>query len=126
MGVFARIMEGRASEAAVPKTAMIDATCLKAHRTATSLRLGATSPLAGITHAAVLLAILLATRMRGQHWQIIAGIFFATILNHALAALVGREVAGLVESQWFRIAVALGFIAMAVILPIFKMSQIVK
>ena len=38
MGVFARIMEGLASEAAVPKTVMIDATYLKAHRTATSLR----------------------------------------------------------------------------------------
>lgn len=38
MGVFVRIMEGLASEAAVPKTVMIDATYLKAHRTATSLR----------------------------------------------------------------------------------------
>ena len=38
MGVFARIMAGLASEAAVPKTVMIDATYLKAHRTATSLR----------------------------------------------------------------------------------------
>jgi transposase len=32
-GVFARKMEGLASEAAVPKTAMIDATYFKAHRT---------------------------------------------------------------------------------------------
>jgi hypothetical protein len=38
VGVFARIIEGLASEAAVPKTVMIDATYLKAHRTATSLR----------------------------------------------------------------------------------------
>jgi hypothetical protein len=38
MGVFARVMEGLASEAAVPKTVMMDATYLKAHRTATSLR----------------------------------------------------------------------------------------
>ena len=37
-GVFARIMEGLASEAAVPKTVMIDSTYLKAHRMATSLR----------------------------------------------------------------------------------------
>jgi transposase len=37
-GVFARMMEGLASEAVVPKTVMIDATYLKAHRTATSLR----------------------------------------------------------------------------------------
>lgn len=33
-----RIMEGLASEAAEPKTIMIDATYLKAHRTASSLR----------------------------------------------------------------------------------------
>ena len=43
-GIFARMMEGLmieglASEAAVPKTVMIDATYLKAHRTASSLRL---------------------------------------------------------------------------------------
>ncbi len=37
-GIFARMMEGLAAEAAVPKTVMIDATYLKAHRTATSLR----------------------------------------------------------------------------------------
>ena len=36
--VFARIMEGLASEAAERKTIMIDATYLKAHRTASSLR----------------------------------------------------------------------------------------
>ncbi len=37
-GVFARMRDGLAAEAAVPKTGMIDATCLKAHRTAASLR----------------------------------------------------------------------------------------
>jgi transposase len=37
-GVFARMMDGLAAEAAAPKTVMIDATYLKAHRTATSLR----------------------------------------------------------------------------------------
>ena len=37
-GFFARMMDGLASEAVVPKTVMIDATYLKAHRTATSLR----------------------------------------------------------------------------------------
>ncbi len=36
--VFARMMEGPASGAPVPKTVMIDATSLKAHSTATSLR----------------------------------------------------------------------------------------
>ncbi|QUS36880.1 IS5 family transposase [Falsirhodobacter algicola] len=39
MGVFARMMEGLASEAAVRKIVMIDATYLKAYRTASSLRL---------------------------------------------------------------------------------------
>ena len=37
-GVFARMMHRLAPEAAVPTTVMIDATYLKAHRTATSLR----------------------------------------------------------------------------------------
>jgi transposase len=37
-GIFARMMKGLASQAAVPKTVMIDATYPKAHRTATSLR----------------------------------------------------------------------------------------
>ena len=38
MGVFARMMEGLAAEADAPRTVMIDATHLKAHRTASSLR----------------------------------------------------------------------------------------
>jgi transposase len=37
MGVFAPMMEGLAAEADAPKTVMIDATYLKAHRTASSL-----------------------------------------------------------------------------------------
>ena len=37
MGVFARIMEGLAAESTERKTIMIDATYLKAHRTASSL-----------------------------------------------------------------------------------------
>jgi transposase len=38
MGVFARMMEWRASEGAAQKTIMIDATYLKAHRMASSPR----------------------------------------------------------------------------------------
>lgn len=38
MGVFLRMMERLAVEGADPKTVMIDATYLKAHRTASSLR----------------------------------------------------------------------------------------
>ena len=37
MGVFTRMMEGLSSAGADRKTVMIDATCLKAHRTASSL-----------------------------------------------------------------------------------------
>ena len=38
MGLFLRMMEGLVSAEAEPKTVMIDATYLKAHRTASSLR----------------------------------------------------------------------------------------
>ena len=44
MGVFARIMEGLAAESTERKTIMIDATYLKAHRTASSLRLKTYGP----------------------------------------------------------------------------------
>lgn len=68
--------------------------------------------LAEIGDKTMLLAIVLAARLRAP-WQILAGIFVATLANHGLAALVGQEVAGLLNAPWFRIAVALGFIAMA-------------
>jgi transposase len=47
-GVFTRIMEGLVAVGAEPKTVMIDATYLKAHRTASSLRVkrGISAPLA--------------------------------------------------------------------------------
>ena len=67
--------------------------------------------LAEIGDKTMLLAIVLAARLRAPG-QILLGIFVATILNHALAALVGQEVAGLLESSGFRLAVALGFVAM--------------
>ncbi|MDX3910451.1 MAG: TMEM165/GDT1 family protein [Sphingobium sp.] len=59
-----------------------------------------------------LLAILLATRFRNPV-PIIAGILFATLANHFLAAWVGHSIAGLLESSAFRYAVAAGFIGMA-------------
>ena len=68
--------------------------------------------LAEIGDKTMLLAIVLAARLRA-HWQILAGIFVATLANHGISALAGREIAGLVDAQWFQIAVALGFIAMA-------------
>lgn len=60
----------------------------------------------------MLLAIILAARFRAP-WPIIAGIFAATIVNHALAAWAGSAISGLLDGYWFRLAVALGFIAMA-------------
>lgn len=69
--------------------------------------------LAEIGDKTQLLAILLATRFR-QPLPIVAGIFAATICNHFLAALVGHGVAGMLDSQVFRIAIALGFIAMGI------------
>ena len=68
--------------------------------------------LAEIGDKTMLLAIVLAARLRA-HWQILAGILVATLANHGLAALIGQEVAGLLDAPWFRIAVAVGFIAMA-------------
>lgn len=68
--------------------------------------------LAEIGDKTMLLAILLAARLRA-HWQILAGIFVATLANHAISAFAGSEVAGLVDAPWFRITVALGFVAMA-------------
>ena len=68
--------------------------------------------LAEIGDKTMLLAIILATRFRAP-MPIIAGIFAATIVNHALAALVGQQVAGLLDSEWFRYAIAVGFLAMA-------------
>jgi Ca2+/H+ antiporter, TMEM165/GDT1 family len=68
--------------------------------------------LAEIGDKTMLLAIVLAARLRAPA-QILAGIFAATLVNHGLSALAGREIAGLLDAQWFQIAVALGFIAMA-------------
>lgn len=60
-----------------------------------------------------LLAILLATRFR-KPWAVLAGIFVATILNHALAAGVGVVVSELLPARHLRILLALGFFATAV------------
>jgi Ca2+/H+ antiporter, TMEM165/GDT1 family len=59
-----------------------------------------------------LLAIMLASRFR-RPLPILLGIFVATLANHSLAALLGFYVAGLLAAAWFKYAVALGFIAMA-------------
>jgi len=59
-----------------------------------------------------LLAIVLATRFK-KPLPIIAGIFVATIANHFLAALVGAQVASILDGQWFRYLIAASFFAMA-------------
>jgi putative Ca2+/H+ antiporter (TMEM165/GDT1 family) len=58
-----------------------------------------------------LLAIVLATRFR-RPLPIILGILVATLANHALAAFAGQFAAGLLDGQWFRLAVAASFVAM--------------
>ncbi|MFM6852603.1 MAG: TMEM165/GDT1 family protein [Sphingopyxis sp.] len=59
-----------------------------------------------------LLAMLLATRFQ-RATPIILGIFVATIANHFLAALLGAQVASILDSLWFRYGVGISFIAMA-------------
>jgi len=68
--------------------------------------------LAEIGDKTQLLAILLTTRFK-RPWPIVAGIFFATIANHFLAALVGEQAAAFLDGKWFRYAVAVSFILMA-------------
>ncbi len=59
-----------------------------------------------------LLAMLLAVRFK-RPWPILAGIFAATLANHALAATAGFFITDLLQGQAVRIAVALSFILMA-------------
>jgi putative Ca2+/H+ antiporter (TMEM165/GDT1 family) len=68
--------------------------------------------LAEIGDKTQLLAIMLACRFR-KPWPIIAGILVATLANHALAALAGYWLSSLLNGTWFKVAVALGFLAMA-------------
>lgn len=44
---------------------------------------------------------------------LILGILVATLANHGIAALLGKSVAGLIDGEWFQIAVGVSFIAMA-------------
>ena len=58
-----------------------------------------------------LLAVVLAARFR-RPLPIIAGIFCATVVNHLLSAAGGFYLAGMIDGFWFRLAVALAFLAM--------------
>jgi len=59
-----------------------------------------------------LLAILLAARFR-KPWPIIAGIFLATLANHAAAGAAGGWVAQILGPNILRWVIGLGFLAMA-------------
>lgn len=60
-----------------------------------------------------LLALVLAARYR-QTWPIVAGIFVATVLNHALAGLLGAWVTAWVGPNTMRWILGISFIAMAI------------
>ena len=68
--------------------------------------------LAEIGDKTMLLAIVLAARFQ-KPLPIILGILVATLANHGIAAFLGHTIAGLLDGQWFRYAVGLGFVAMA-------------
>jgi putative Ca2+/H+ antiporter (TMEM165/GDT1 family) len=67
--------------------------------------------LAEIGDKTQLLALVLAARFR-RPLPIILGILFATLANHALAALLGATAAAWLTGPWFKPAIAIGFIAM--------------
>ena len=60
-----------------------------------------------------LLSFVLAARFRGKAWLIIAGIFAATVFNHALAALAGDWFARTVNPDVLRWILGLSFLAFA-------------
>jgi putative Ca2+/H+ antiporter (TMEM165/GDT1 family) len=59
-----------------------------------------------------LLALILAARFR-RPWPIVAGILVATLVNHALAGLVGNWIRAAVPADVLRWMVALSFFAVA-------------
>jgi putative Ca2+/H+ antiporter (TMEM165/GDT1 family) len=59
-----------------------------------------------------LLSLVLAARFR-RPWPIVLGIFAATLANHSLAGALGSWITSSVSPGALRIAVGLGFIAMA-------------
>ncbi|AFY02824.1 TMEM165/GDT1 family protein [Bdellovibrio bacteriovorus] len=59
-----------------------------------------------------LLALVLASKFK-KPWHVMAGIFTATVLNHALAAWAGEWIAATVPDQWLNWALALTFFGFA-------------
>jgi putative Ca2+/H+ antiporter (TMEM165/GDT1 family) len=68
--------------------------------------------LAEIGDKTQLLTLLLASRFR-KPWPIVTGIFLATLVNHAIAGVVGAWIAREVGEQAMRWILGLSFIAMA-------------
>jgi putative Ca2+/H+ antiporter (TMEM165/GDT1 family) len=68
--------------------------------------------IAEIGDKTMLLAIVLAARWR-KPWPIIAGIFVATLLNHALASTVGVIAAQYLQGPWMRWVIGLAFLGFA-------------
>ena len=60
-----------------------------------------------------LLALLLATRYPMRPWTIVAGIFVATLLNHAIAGWVGAWVRSAVPAHVLKWLLAISFFAVA-------------
>ena len=67
--------------------------------------------LAEIGDKTQLLAIVLAARFK-RPLPIVLGILAATLANHFLAALLGATAAAFLDGMWFRLAIAVGFVAM--------------
>jgi putative Ca2+/H+ antiporter (TMEM165/GDT1 family) len=59
-----------------------------------------------------LLSLLLAAKYKTHHWAIVAGIFVATVFNHAIAAWLGSALAQWVNPELMKWIIAGGFIAL--------------
>jgi putative Ca2+/H+ antiporter (TMEM165/GDT1 family) len=68
--------------------------------------------IAEIGDKTMLLAVVLAARWR-QRWSILAGILVATLLNHALASLLGATAAQWLEGPAMRWVLGISFLAFA-------------
>jgi hypothetical protein len=60
-----------------------------------------------------LLSFILAAKVLGRHWPLIAGIFAATVANHFVAAYLGGWVAAHVEPDVMRWVLGVGFLGFA-------------
>ena len=61
-----------------------------------------------------LLALFLAARYGGRRYEIILGVFIATLVNHALSAWLGVVLASVIPQQWIPWLIAGSFIAIAI------------